>query len=212
LIETIGPQDAEQNNFGQLAFGLDQPDYVLMRAPRPTLISATTSDFVDIKGSWANFRQAKRIYGRLGHPERVDLVEMEGDHGVKPQNLATMAYWMKRWLLDIDQAVAIEELSTRPPQELLCTESGQVLESLPQERTVFDLNAEYAAELAERRRKLWQAHSAEEMKTKIRELLSVRDPSAWKPPQVQELGRVKRDAYHIDKLVLRTDSGGALPA
>ncbi|HUG68260.1 MAG TPA: acetylxylan esterase, partial [Pirellulaceae bacterium] len=28
LIETIGPQDAEQNIFGQIAFGLDQPDYV----------------------------------------------------------------------------------------------------------------------------------------------------------------------------------------
>ena len=34
LIETIGPQDAEQNVFGQVAFGLDQPDYVMMRAPR----------------------------------------------------------------------------------------------------------------------------------------------------------------------------------
>ena len=42
LIETIGPQDAEQNIFGQLAFGLDQPDYVLLRAPKPTLISATS--------------------------------------------------------------------------------------------------------------------------------------------------------------------------
>ena len=33
LIETIGPQDAEQNIYGQIASGMDQPDYILMRAP-----------------------------------------------------------------------------------------------------------------------------------------------------------------------------------
>ena len=38
LIDTIGPQDAEQNIHAQIAFGMDQTDYVLMRAPRPTLI------------------------------------------------------------------------------------------------------------------------------------------------------------------------------
>ena len=99
LIETIGPQDAEQNIYGQIAFGMDQPDYILFRAPKPTLISATTQDFFDIAGSWDNFRQAKRVYGRLGLPERVDLVEMEGNHGVTPQNLATITHWMQRWLL-----------------------------------------------------------------------------------------------------------------
>ncbi len=96
LIETIGPQDAEQNVFAQIAFGMDQPDYVLMRAPRPTLISSTTQDFFDSRGSWENLRQAKQIYGRLGFPERVDLVEVEGEHGVQPQNLATIAHWMQR--------------------------------------------------------------------------------------------------------------------
>lgn len=33
LLETIGPQDAEQNIYGQIAFGMDHPDYILMRAP-----------------------------------------------------------------------------------------------------------------------------------------------------------------------------------
>jgi len=80
LIETIGPQDAEQNIYGQIAFGMDHPDYLLMRAPRPTLISATTGDFFDIHGTWDTFRQAKRLYWRLGHPEHVDLVEGAGGY------------------------------------------------------------------------------------------------------------------------------------
>ncbi len=98
LIDSIGPQDAEQNIFGQIAFGLDHPDYVLLRAPRPTLISSTTGDFFSIAGAWENYRQAKRVYARLGFPEKVDLVEVEGPHGVHPQNLAAIAQWMKRWL------------------------------------------------------------------------------------------------------------------
>ena len=211
LIETIGPQDAEQNIFGQVGFGLDQPDYVLLRAPRPTLISSTTSDFFDIQGSWDNYRQAKRIYGRLGFPERVDLIEVKGKHGVQPQNLATIAHWMKRWLLNQDEAVPIAELHTRPPEELLCTESGQVL-TLPGERSVFDLNAAYEAQLAVQRRKLWEAQPRDEIISSIRQLVRVRPPEQLTPAKWDDIGRVQRADYHVDKLVLRTDSGIPLPA
>ncbi|MCA9214686.1 MAG: acetylxylan esterase [Planctomycetales bacterium] len=210
LIETIGPQDAEQNIFGQLEFGMDHPDYVIMRAPRPTLISLTTDDFFDIRGSWENFRQAKRIYGRLGRPECVDLVEIEGKHGVQPQNLATITHWMKRWLLGRDEHVTIAELATRPAAELLCTKSGQVLTSLPNERSVFDLNAVYEQQLTQQRTELWKEHSQDEMRTKIRQLLRVREPSEVKPPNARDIGRLKRDSYHIDKIVLETDAGATL--
>ena len=206
LIETIGPQDAEQNICGQIAFGLDHPDYVLLRAPRPTLISSTTGDYFDIGGAWKNYRQAKRIYGRLGFPERVDLVEIEGNHGVKPQNLATIAHWMKRWLLGRDEPVDTVELATRPPDELLCTETGQVLTSLPDERTVFDLNAEYGAELAQQRSRQWMKTPRNEMVASIRKLLGVRSNAELKPPGWKDVGRVNRDEYHIDKLILRTET------
>ena len=211
LIETIGPQDAEQNIFGQLAFGLDHPDYVLLRAPKPTLISSTTGDYFDIHGAWNNYRQAKRVYARLGFPERVDLVEVEGKHGVHPQNLATISAWMKRWLLDRDEAVPIAELKTRPPIELLCTESGQVMH-LPDERSVFDLNAECEKELAKARTKLWESKPREEMTATIRKIVGVRPNEKLEPPKWEDVGRVQRDGYHVDKLVMRTDSGIPLPA
>ncbi|MGC3971993.1 MAG: hypothetical protein QM775_33020 [Pirellulales bacterium] len=35
LIETKGPQDGEQNIFGQIAFGLDQTDFCILAAPPP---------------------------------------------------------------------------------------------------------------------------------------------------------------------------------
>jgi len=210
LVETIGPQDAEQNIFGQISGGLDQPDYVLMRAPRPTLISATTGDFFDIRGSWDNYRQAKRAYGVLGHPEQVDLVEVEGKHGVQPQNLATIVYWMRRWLLDDDSPVAAKEYAARPASDLLCTEHGQVLR-LPGEKSVFDLNAEYAAELAQLRIAESKNADAAALRAKIRETVGVGSLKKITPPRMKDIGRVQRDGYHIDKLTLATPTGALLP-
>jgi cephalosporin-C deacetylase-like acetyl esterase len=211
LVETLGPQDAEQNIFGQLESGLDHPDYVLMRAPRPTLISSTTGDYFSIEGAWQNYRQAKRVYGRLGFPERVDLVEVEGNHGVHPQNLATIAHWMQRWLLGLDQPVAAVELKTRPANELLCTKSGQVLTEFADELSVFDLNATYEVELAMKREKLQEGNDHENLRIMIRQKIGVRPNSDLKSPKFQDVGRVQREGYHIDRLVLRTDSGVPLP-
>jgi hypothetical protein len=210
LIETIGPQDAEQNIFGQLAFGLDQPDYVLLRAPRPTLISSTTGDFFDIQGSWDNYRQAKRIYTRLGFPERVGLVEAEGKHGVQPENLTAITRWFRRWLLEKDDAVTLAPIVPRSEEELRCTERGQVLR-LPEERSVFDLNAELEKQLAEKRRELWANRPRDEVLEMVRRTAGIRPIDELPAPRFEEAGRVDREDYHIDKFVLHTDSGVPLP-
>jgi hypothetical protein len=210
LIETIGPQDAEQNIFGQVAQGLDQPDYVLLRAPRPTLISATTGDFFDIQGTWDNYRQAKRVYTRLGFPERVDLVEAEGGHGVQPGNLLAITRWFQRWLMNKDEPVTPEPIVPRTEEELRCTERGQVLR-LPGERSVFDLNAEIEQALAEKRQALWETKPQAEMLELVRQTIGLRSVEQIAEPQMENVGRVDRDDYHIDKFVLSPESGVPLP-
>ncbi len=210
LIETIGPQDAEQNIFGQVALGLDQPDYVLLRAPKPTLISSTTGDFFDIAGSWDNFRQAKRVYARLGFPERVDLVEAEGGHGVQPANLIGITRWLRRWLLGKDDTVKLEPIKTLTEAELNCTERGQVL-LLPGERSAFELNSEIADRLATQRKDFWEKTPKAEALAAVRKATGVRPLAEIPPPEMIEKGRVDREGYHIDKFVLRTDSGVPLP-
>ncbi len=210
LLETIGPQDAEQNIFGQLAYGMDQTDYVLMRAPRPTLISATTDDFFDIGGTWENLRQAKRLYAQLNASERVDVVEAAGGHGVQPQNLLAIVRWMRRWLLQMDDAIELQEMVTHSPEELNCTEHGQVLR-LSGERSVFDLNLEWAARLADARKEFWQRASPEEARKIVRETVQVRKLDSIPKPRMEKVGRVNRDGYHIDKLVLWTEKGLPIP-
>ena len=72
--------DAEQNIYGQLRWGMEHPDYVMMRAPMPVKILAATRDFFDINATWVNFRYAKRLYTRLGFSERVDILENDAEH------------------------------------------------------------------------------------------------------------------------------------
>ena len=210
LIQTVGPQDAEQNIFGQIARGLDHPDYVLMRAPRPTLTSCTTGDYFSVAGAWDNYRQAKRIYGKLGFPERVDLVEVDGNHGVRPQNLATIAHWMKRWLLNKDEPVTAVELETRPPESLHCTPSGQVLTHFPDEKSVVHLNTDYERELAAARKTRWNTQPHDELRQQVRELIAIAPFEKQEPPVFTDKGRVTLENYHIDKLTLKAN-GRTLP-
>jgi dienelactone hydrolase len=208
LIQTIGPQDAEQNIFGQLAFGMEQTDYLLMRAPKPTLVCATTEDFFDITGTWDTARQAKRFYGWLEAPECVDVVEANGKHGIGPLGRRTMVQWMRRWLAGIDQPVGERELKYWTEAELRCTPRGQVLLE-PGELSVYDLNAERAAALAEQRRSLWKAGPPAGLRDEIRNTIGARPLADLPNRTARTFGSVPRDGYRVDRLVLEAD--GQLP-
>lgn len=212
LVQTLGPQDSEQNIFAQLKLGIDQCDYVLLRAPKPTLISATTEDFFGISGTWVNYRQNKRIYTRLGFSERLEIVEADGTHGVQPENLSAIVHWMKRWLLNSNaqQATPIKpfaEYATLPEDKLLVTPKGQVL--LDQgERSVFDLNFEIAERLRE---PSLRTQNLVEIQTTIRKELEIPTADSLKI-QSNRAGKVQRDGYHIDKLVIHSSDNFPLPA
>jgi dienelactone hydrolase/pimeloyl-ACP methyl ester carboxylesterase len=206
LFATIGPQDAEQNITGQVAFGMEHADYLTMRAPKPTLICAATRDFFDIQGTWTSFREAKRAYGLMGHPERVGLVESDSGHGFpKPQREA-MLRWMRRWLLKVDDAPTEDEITVAKESDLRCTRTGQVLEEF-MGRSVFALNAEREAELAKGRAKV---RDREALLKEVARLSGVRLPVA--AAKVTEAGEVKREGYRIRKLVFQTEPGGKVPA
>jgi dienelactone hydrolase len=172
LFSTIGPQDAEQNITGQVAAGMDHADYLILRAPKPTLITVGTQDFFDIRGSWDTFREVKLLYGRLGFGERVDLFESDEPHGfTAPRRVAT-ARWMRRWLLGKDDAIAEPDSPTAPERDLQCTRTGQVLTDLGGV-SVFDLNAARETELRPERTRFCRAATAIEFRSKVKELLAL---------------------------------------
>jgi dienelactone hydrolase len=167
LFATIGPQDAEQNITGQVALHLDHADYIFLRAPKPTLILASTRDFFDIQGTWATFREAKRVYTLLGLPERVDMIEADSTHGYPKSHREAMARFMCRWLKLDDRPLTEGNWPIEKDADLRCTRSGQVLDDL-RGKSVFDLNAALAAEYAKAR--AVKPLSAEELRKAVRGL------------------------------------------
>lgn len=153
LFDTLGPQDAEQNFPGQVALGLDHADFIAARAPKPTLICVGTQDYFDIDGAWTTFREAKGLYGLLGHPERMDFIEYNDKHGFsKPRRQAAMRF-MRRWLLDKDDNPDEPEHMISKDAELQCTTSGQVLNESGEVLSIFQVTQQRARHLAAERKR-----------------------------------------------------------
>src|SRR5690606_20773692 len=80
LLQSIGPQDAEQNPYNAIANGFDHADYLHIRAPKPTLIITTTHDFFSQQGARETFAEVQKSYAALGKTENVQMVEDFGVH------------------------------------------------------------------------------------------------------------------------------------
>jgi len=204
LLSTIGPQDAEQNIHGQLAFGMDHADYVLMRLPKPTLIMAATSDYFDIQGAWNLYREGKRFATNQGFPERVDLVEANTEHGFPPEMQLAAANWFRRWLLEIDEPITLPEVVTLPEEELNVTLTGSVLD-LEGARSIFEIHAEQAAALPQTKNV--------DMAT-VREVIGARNPEQLPDYELEELegtAESQDSEGRRQPLVLTWDDGIRIP-
>ncbi len=202
LLATIGPQDGEQNIFGQLAFGMDHADYILMRAPAPYLICAATKDFFDIGGTWELFRYAKRLYTRLGFAERVELMENDATHNYNTLQRQSILRWMARWLLGKDEPLVEPPIATFTDAELQATPRGQVV-LLPGARTTYDLNADLARELAGKRAPLWAGANDEGRRAKVRTVTGIRPLAEIPEPALEDRGE--------GRLILTREDGVPLP-
>lgn len=227
LIETKGPQDGEQNIHGQIAFGLDEADYCILRAPQPTLICAATRDATfDIAGTWEVFQDAKRFYSRVGRPEAMDIAAPDAPHGFTLQLREAAASWMHRWLLgsekiirEIDplpDSITDEQLRewSRPvwtQAQLQCSPQGQVL-LMPGERSVFQINAASAAALQPMRAAAWKKLSEAGQRDLVRATIGARPSESLPPPATHITGRLPRDGYDVHKIVLTIDAGLRIPA
>ena len=143
LLQSIGPQDAEQNPYNSIVKGFDHADYLHIRAPKPTLIITTTHDFFSIQGARETFAEVQKSYAALGQPENVQMVEDLGVHESTRNNReALYAFFQKHLGLPGNS----EDVETTPfsVEELWVTPTGQVGTSF-ECKTVFDLNQKYFA-------------------------------------------------------------------
>lgn len=210
-ILDLGPQDAEQNIFGQLAFGMDHADYLMMRAPTPIIICAATKDFFDIRGTWQSFRYAKRLYSRMGFAERIDILENDAPHNFNRTQRQSVVRWMARWLLKKDEPITEPEIYVLKDEEIQCTPDGQVM-LLEGARSAYDINRDYERVLAKRRKKLRQQTSPAELLNQARRLAGIRTLGELPEPMIEKTGTIERSGYRIDKLIIKPEDGIYLPA
>lgn len=224
LLAGRGPQDGEQNLFGQLSFGMDQADYCIMRLPKPTLIAAGTRDVTfDFAGTWDLFRDAKRFASRIGHPDAIDLVAPDAPHGFTLQLREAVTRFMLRHLAGKD--VEVREIPELPDSfsdeelralttpdwtdaDLQVTKEGQVL-LRPGERSVFQINADSAARWKSEREKVWTTLDAAGKQALVRKTIG--DERGPDKPTLKTVGEVKRSGLAIRKLVLEVAPGLPLP-
>ena len=148
-----GPQDAEQNLFGQLSFGLNHLGYVLLQAPNPVLMNFKTADFFPFQGALETSANAQAVAARFGWAGRFAHVYGIGPHGWSEGNRASTRDWMRQWLrgeqgvwdatgdsyrrLDVGFDLAAVDGGI-PEKEVAVAPGGSVL-NFPGERTVYDL-------------------------------------------------------------------------
>ena len=211
LLDTIGPQDAEQNIFGQLEFGLDHADYIIMRAPRPTLVCAATHDFFDIEGTWDSYREAKRVYTMFGYPERLGIAEANEEHGFSIRLREAAVQWLQRWLRGIDKPVTETGFEVLHDEALQVTPEGQVL-LLEGAQSVFDINRELDLRLQAHRLALWRREPPRRILPAVRRAVVMERADANFAGEYEVLSERQEAGYTLSKVVLRPEAGVTLPA
>ncbi len=99
LLNGMAPQDAEQQVFGELSFGLNHTGlFVMGHVP-----GAVTSGHIDgfpHYGTWETFSIARQLAERLGEPDFYDQIGMPGGHGWSEGTLDAAFDWIASWLCD----------------------------------------------------------------------------------------------------------------
>lgn len=139
LYKSIGPQCAEQNLYGFLGAGLDHADFLIARAPKPTLVVSTTRDFFSIQGTRASYQGAKKMYEVLGMDEELRMVEDDSIHKSTKKNREAMYAFFQR---ELDNPGDSSDVKVDIPdsKELKVTPTGQVVTSYPKSQSVFSMN------------------------------------------------------------------------
>jgi hypothetical protein len=211
VIEKIGPQDAEQNIFGQLAFGMDHAEYLTLRAPYQTLVCSATLDFFAIEGARETVRKARHVYSLLGASEQLAHCEAEEKHGFSAPLRAGAVAWLTRGLLG--RRDPVPEVIAEPliqNKEAWVTPKGQVM-LIPGARSVYELNRSQNDALKLLRAQRW-AKGAETGLEDVRRVTGIRRVSDLPPCTSMVVERIRREGYVVEKKIFRPESGIVLPA
>jgi cephalosporin-C deacetylase-like acetyl esterase len=204
MLDTIGPQDAEQTFPLWLQEGLDYPDYLYAFAPKPYLLLSAIRDFFPIAGARETFAEAEKVYSAIGEREKVGMFEADDGHGYNKSRRLAAYDWFGRWLKGARDTDPEPQIEMATPEELRCTATGQVSTSLGGE-SVFTLNQKRLAQL-----KASRLTRPADLPAKVWEVIRYEPPSG--PLQVTSYGAITRSGYRIEKLIYESEPGIFIPS
>jgi len=147
LLDTIGPQDAEQCIPYFLSDGLDHGDFILSFAPKPYQMLVAIRDFFSIEGARATAADIRRVYDGVGREERFGLFEADDGHGYTAPRRGQAYRFFSRWLEGRENPEPEAAVRVLPEEQLYCTRSGQVMGELADAESVHSLNLKRLAAL-----------------------------------------------------------------
>ena len=200
LLQTIGPQDAEQCVPGFLSDGLDHADFIHAFSPKPYMMMSAIRDFFSITGARETYAELKKAYELVGASEKMQMIEADDGHGYTHPRRVAAYRWFDKWLKGIDEETPDTPVTPRREEELFVTMSGQVLTEFGGE-TVTTLN--------QARVKSFRRGSA--TPAKVRELIGY-EYQPGTTPAVKPFGVLSREGYRVEKFTYLSEEGIEIPA
>ncbi|HEY3837479.1 MAG TPA: acetylxylan esterase [Bryobacteraceae bacterium] len=202
LLAGIGPQDGEQVFPHFVEEGLDIADFVESFAPKPWLIESTRDDFFPLAGAERAYKEAKRFYTVMGAEDHVSWFVGPGGHGVPPVSREALFDWFIRFLNDGKGDPKDEPEKLDAPDQLLCTRTGQVADSLGGE-TVFTLNKARAKEILPPHAPVTPAV--------VRQMAAIDIHPGGKTPALRVHQTYQRSGYKIEVISYESEPGIEIP-
>lgn len=213
LLEKLGPQDAEQTFPRFLAEGLDIADFVELFAPKPYLIASTIEDFFPLEGARQTFDEARKFYALFGARDRLEWFVGPGPHGVPLQSREAIYEFFIRHLKNGEGDPREEPAELDPPENILCTETGQVSDSLGGE-TLFTLNRKRGLAMMAARPAPGTPAEAAALRTRlieeVRQVAGVRLAPGGPPPELRTHRRAIRPGYTLELVSFEVERGVSL--
>lgn len=209
LLQSRGPQDAEQNFYHGIYRGIDHPDFLMVRAPKPALMVLTYNDMFNIQGARDTYAEAARIYEAYGKKENIEVTQDFGGHTSTPKNREAIYAFFQKHLNRPGNPVD-EEIAALSGEELRVTPTGQLSTSVGSE-TVFSLNRK---ESDEARANLKKSRADDPFRfpqavTKARELSGYRKPECLPEPVLT--GIIPEKGFVIEKYFIMGEGDYPVP-
>ena len=220
LCESMGPQDGEQNIYGQLAFGLNHTGYVLLPDTK-VAVTCRFRDMFSIYGTLDLFRTVQTLAKNIGTTDSYALNSAPGPHGWTESTEVASIDWMRAWLKNEKSVLPLDCTKYRPldigfnvkevelglsPEERGVTPTKRTMD-LPGARDIHSIMRDRLADVIKSR----PAYTAEERNAVAADLAGVKSPGKT-GVKVKELSPVDVEGAKLTRVAFVYPDGLTIPA